>query len=325
MRHVSGFFKCVWVALKRTFKAFDDIDPFNKSIVIAYYSILSLPGLLVIIINIAGYFFGQEAVTGEITRQVDDVVGGNTAADLQNIVARASVNEKTTLASILGVATLIFGATGVFYNLQQIFNAIWEVKPKPKGKILKLIKDRVFSFGLILVIGFLLLISLVLSALLAALSNWVSQHIAEGLQIVFKILDIVFSLGVITVLFAALFKFLPDAEVRWKSVWVGAVLTSLLFVVAKFLLGLYFGTSEPGSTYGAAGSIVLIMLWVSYAGIILLFGGLFTRVYADVKGHATAPSKHADNSEPRIAGGTLAASKQSRRHTMRRIPGYKPQ
>lgn len=310
MAKISRFFKHIWSTLKRTFKAFGDIDPFNKSIVIAYYTILSLPGLLVIIINLAGYFFGQEAVTGEVTRQIGGAIGGDTAKQVENMIARAAVNEKTTLASVLGIATLIFGATGVFYNLQLIFNAIWEVKPKPKGKFLKLIKDRVFSFGLILVIGFLLLVSLVLSAALAAVSNWVSSHISESLQILFKILDILISLGVVTVLFAALFRFLPDAKVQWRSVWLGAILTSLLFVVAKFLLGLYFGKSDPGSTYGAAGSIVLIMLWVSYAGVILLFGGMFTRVYASKFGHVTPPSEHADNTEPQIAGGSLSGTKE---------------
>lgn len=310
MAKIGRFFKHIWSTLKRTFKAFGDIDPFNKSIVIAYYTILSLPGLLVIIINLAGYFFGQEAVTGEVTRQIGGAIGGDTAKQVENMIARAAVNEKTTLASVLGIATLVFGATGVFYNLQLIFNAIWEVKPKPKGKFLKLIKDRVFSFGLIVVIGFLLLVSLVLSAALAAVSNWVSSHISESLQILFKVLDILVSLGVVTVLFAALFKFLPDAKVQWRSVWVGAILTSLLFVVAKFLLGLYFGKSDPGSTYGAAGSIVLIMLWVSYAGVILLFGGMFTRVYASKFGHVTAPSEHADNTEPQIAGGSLSGTKE---------------
>lgn len=311
MAKAGRFLKQIWDTFKKTFKAFGDIDPFNKSIVIAYYTILSLPGLLVIIINIAGYFFGQEAVTGEVTRQIGGAIGGDAAGDIENMIARASVSEKTTLASVLGVATLVFGATGVFYNLQLIFNAIWEVKPKPKGKLLKLIKDRIFSFGLILVIGFLLLVSLVLSAALAAVSNWVANHISEGLKVLFKILDIVVSLGVITVLFAGLFKFLPDAKVRWKSVWTGAIITSGLFVVAKFLLGLYFGKSDPGSTYGAAGSVVLIMLWVSYAGLILLFGGVFTRVYATKRGHVTAPSEHADNTEPQIAGGSLAASKDN--------------
>jgi membrane protein len=309
MAKFKKFLRDNWSVLKKTFKAFGEIDPFNKSIVIAYYTIFSLPGLLVIIINIAGYFFGHEAVTGQISTQIGGAVGGNAASDIQKIVAQASMSKGTTLATVLSVATLIFGATGVFYNLQQIFNAIWEVKPKPKSKFLKLIKDRLFSFGLVLVIGFLMLVSLVLSAALSAVSDWVASHISEALKIIFKVLDIVVSLGVITLLFAAMFKFLPDAKVKWRSVWVGAILTSLLFVVAKFLLGLYFGKSEPGSTYGAAGSIVLIMLWVSYAGLILLFGGLYTRVYASQRGHVTRPSEHARNSGEQIAGGSLAASK----------------
>ncbi|MGC1243325.1 MAG: YihY/virulence factor BrkB family protein [Chryseosolibacter sp.] len=311
MQKIRRFGKEVWVAMKQTFSAYGDIDPFNKSIVIAWYTIFSLPGLLVIIINIAGYFFGTEAVTGQITGQVGGMIGGDTAGEMERLIANSTQSKGTTLSSILGIATLIFGATGVFYNLQLIFNQIWEVKPKPKeGKILKLVKDRVFSFGLILAIGFLLLVSLVLSAGLAAVATWVSNHISESLKVIFKVLDIVVSLGVITVLFAALFKFLPDAKVQWRSVWVGAALTSVMFVIAKFLLGLYFGKSDPGSTYGAAGSIILIMLWVSYAALILLFGGLFTRLYANRKGHKTAPSEHAENSEPQIAGGTLTNSKK---------------
>jgi membrane protein len=295
MGKLSRYIKLFWRLLKRTFKEWGELEPFNKSIIIAYYTIFSLPGLLVIIINIAGYFFGKEAVTGEITGQIQEMIGGDTARDIEKIIANATQTEGTTLASILGIATLLFGATGVFYNLQQIFNKIWEVKPKPKGKILKLVKDRIFSFGLILVVGFLMLVSLVLSAALSALAGWVSSHISDSFRTIFKLLDIIVSLGVITLLFAALFKFLPDAEVRWRSVWAGALLTSALFVIAKFALGLYFGKSEPGSTYGAAGTVILIMLWVSYAGMILLFGGMFTRVYANRKGHATAPSEHADS------------------------------
>ena len=309
MGKLNGFLKKIWKAVKKTFKTFGDLEPFNMSIVIAYYTIFSLPGLLVIIINIAGYFFGQEAVTGEITRQIGDAIGTDTAEDIEEMVASAAVTEGSTLSTILGVATLLFGATGVFYNLQQIFNKIWEVKPKPKGKILKLVKDRIFSFGLILAIGFLLLVSLVLSAALAAVSAWVASHISESLKVIFKVLDIIVSLGVITLLFAALFRFLPDAKVQWRSVWVGAVITALLFVVAKFLLGLYFGKSNPASTYGAAGTIVLIMLWVSYAGILLLFGGLFTRVYAAERGHVTEASEHAVDTGQQISDPSLAATK----------------
>lgn len=301
MARVSGYWKELWATLKQSVSAFGDIEPFNKSIIISYYTIFSLPGLLVIIINIAGYFFGKEAVTGEITTQMQSIIGGNTANDIQRIIANASKTEGSTLASVLGIATLAFGATGVFYNLQQIFNKIWEVKPKPKGgKILELVRDRVFSFGLILVIGFLLLVSLVLSAALSALSGWVTAHISESFKILFRVLDIVLSLGVITVLFAALFKFMPDAKVRWKTVWTGAVITSLLFVVAKFALGLYFGTSNPASTYGAAGTIILIMLWVSYAGMILLFGAVFTKVYAVRKGYVPEARAHAEVAGPQI-------------------------
>ena len=262
-----------------------------------------------IIVNIAGYFFGTEAVTGQISGQIQGMIGGETAGDIERIIANATASRGTTLASVLGVATLMFGATGVFYNLQQIFNKIWEVKPKAKSKFLKLVKDRIFSFGLVLVIGFLLLVSLVLSAALSAVSDWVASHISESLKILFKVLDILVSLGVITLLFAAMFKFLPDAKVRWRSVWVGAMVTAVLFVIAKFLLGLYFGKSEPGSTYGAAGTIILIMLWVSYAGMILLFGGIFTRVYANRKGHVTSPTEVARNTGPQIAHGTLSKSK----------------
>jgi membrane protein len=296
--------------LKKTFKIFWEREPFNNSIIIAYYTIFSLPGLLVIIINLAGYFYGTEAVTGQITSQIQGMIGGDTAGDIEKIIANATQSEGTTLASILGIATLIFGATGVFYQVQQIFNKIWEVKPKPKGKFLKLLKDRVFSFGLILVVGFLLLVSLVLSAALSALGSWVSGHISEGLNIIFKMLDIVVSLGVITILFAALYKFLPDAKVGWKSVWTGATLTSILFVVAKFALGLYFGKSEPGSTYGAAGTIILIMLWVSYAGLILLFGAEFTRVYADRKGHRVAPTSNAAPTHGQNDNGAIVNKKK---------------
>lgn len=324
MGKFRGFFVRVWKALKKTAKSFGDLEPFNMSIVVAYYTIFSLPGLLVIIVSIAGYFFGQDAVTGQVTDQIGGVIGGNTASDIEKMIARAAVNEKTTLASILGVATLLFGATGVFYNLQQIFNKIWEVKPKPKGKLLKLVKDRVFSFGLILAIGFLLLVSLLLSAALSALSSWVASNVSDSLQVVFRVLDVLVSLGVITLLFAAMFRFLPDAKVRWKSVWVGAVVTALLFVVAKYLLGVYFGQSEPGSTYGAAGTIVLIMLWVSYAGIILLFGGLFTRVYANEMGYVTKPSAHAEDSEPQIAGGSLGGTKKHGRSAPRPSVPDKP-
>jgi len=278
--------------IKETFIKWKEMDPFNNSILIAYYTIFSLPGLLVIIINVGGYFYDEKQVTTQVINQIQSTIGGDTAKDIESIIEKASESKGTVLSSILGIATLLFGATGVFYQLQQMLNKIWEVKPKvkTKQKILELIRDRVFSFGLILVIGFLMLVSLVLSAGLSALSDWVSARMSFGVTFLFGILDFALSLAVISFLFAAMYKFLPDAKIAWKDVWLGAIVTGVLFVLAKFALGIYFGKSDPGSTYGAAGSIILIMLWVSYSGLIILFGAEFTHQYMVSKGKQVEPT-----------------------------------
>jgi membrane protein len=281
MNKVTSLLTKFWELIKETFLRWNERDPFNNSSIIAYYTIFSLPGLLVIIISIAGTIYGKQEIATQIYSQIESTMGYDTARDIESIVGKASESKGTVLASILGIATLLFGATGVFYQLQQMLNKIWSVKPKAKTKqkILQLVRDRVFSFGLILVVGFLMLVSLVISTALSAVSTWVSVHISESINILFKILDVLFSIGVITLLFAAIFKFLPDAKIRWRHVWIGSIMTAVLFVLAKFALGLYFGKSDPGSTYGAAGSIILIMLWVSYTALILLFGAEFTCVY----------------------------------------------
>jgi membrane protein len=311
MANLSINVKDFWTMFKDTFRQWNEREPFNNSIIIAYYTIFSLPGLLVIIINVAGYFFEKESVTKNVTTQIQGVVGGDSAKDVEEILTNTqSEDDKAiSLASILSVATLLFGATGVFYQLQQILNKMWEVKPKPKQKILKLLKDRVFSFGLILVVGFLLLVSLVLSAALTAVSDWVGSHVSESLNVVFKILDILVSFGVVTLLFAAIYKFLPDAKIKWRDVWMGAIVTAVLFVIAKFLLGLYFGNSDPGSAYGAAGTIILIMLWVSYAGLILLFGAEFTQVYATKHGRKIVPAEGAESTGGQGDNGAIVNKK----------------
>ena len=292
MKKSINWFVDFWETIKTTFVQWIDRDPFSNSTIIAYYTIFSLPGLLVIIINIAGSFYDKEVVTDRISTQIESMMGGDTATDIEAIIGNASKSKDTALASILGIITLLFGATGVFYQLQQMLNKIWKVEPKVKTrqKILVLIRDRLFSFGLILAVGFLMLVSLVLSAALSALSTWVSTHLSDSLNVIFKLLDILISLGVITILFAAIFKFLPDAKIRWCDVWLGAILTAILFVVAKFALGLYFGKSDPASAYGAAGTVILIMLWVSYTGLILLFGAEFTQVYIHRHGEKPKPT-----------------------------------
>lgn len=282
-----------WLLVKDTAVSWYEHEPLQSGAAISFYTIFSLPGLLVIVIAIAGLIFGEEAVTAKISSEVGTLIGGDAAEDIESIVARAREGGSGVLASIIGIVTLLFGATGVFYQIQQDLNRIWEVKAEPKRAILKVIRARVFSFGLVLAVGFILVVSLVVSAALSAASDWVSARLSESLLVLFGVLDVAISIGLMGLLFAAIFKFLPDAKVRWREVWIGALVTSVLFTAAKFLLGLWLGSAQPGTTYGAAGTIVLIMLWVSYASVILLFGAEFTGVYAKRFGRKIEPARGA--------------------------------
>lgn len=280
--------------LKETYKRWNAKDPFRESAVIAYYAIFSLPALLAIIIAIAGFFFGQEAVSGQISDQISAAMSPETAEQVEEMVAKASESKTSVWATVLGVAVLIFGATGVFVQLQKSLNNIWEVKVDPKKEgILTTIRTRIFSFGLIVSIGFLMLISLVITSILTAASDWVKARWPDYLLYVFEAVNFIVSFAVITAMFALMFKILPDAKIKWRQVWVGAGLTSLLFIIGKYALGLYFGKADPASAYGAAGSLVLIMLWVSYSSMIVFFGAEFTKVYADFYDGEVAPADNA--------------------------------
>lgn len=294
--HLWQTTKSIASLLKDTVVRWAARDPFRNSVVIAWYTVFSLPGLLVIVVSIAGYFWGEEAVTNEIKSQIGGMIGPETASAIQTMIASASTDGALTISSLLGLLTLVFGATGVFYQLQQVLDIMWEVKPAPQKtarKILKQLKDRLFSFGLILTVGFLLLVSLALSTVLTILSNWVARHFSDTLSFIFRFLDFGLSLSVITLLFAAIYKYLPDVEIRWRDVSIGAFVTALLFMLAKYGLELYFSNSDPGSTYGAAGSIILIMLWTNYSALILLLGAEFTQVYASRYGVGIRPSEFA--------------------------------
>ena len=280
--------------LKEAFKKWWDRDPFRESAVIAYYAIFSLPGLLVVVVTIAGYFWGGDAVSGRLYGQVAGALGSDTAEQVQNIVTIASQSKDSIWGTIMGVGIIIFGATGVFAQFQKSLNTIWEVEASAtKSGIMSFLKTRIFSFGLIVSIAFLLLISLVVSSILSAFSSWVLVHWSESLLIIFQIFNVVFSLAIIAVLFALMFKFLPDAKIRWRTVWIGAFATSLLFVIGKSALGLYFGKASPGSGYGAAGSIILILLWTSYSSMIVFLGAEFTKVYSDFLYGEAPPTEHA--------------------------------
>lgn len=286
--------KDLFSLLKETYQEWNEDDPWRMAAAMSYYAIFSLPGLLIIVITVAGYFFSEAAVEGEIENQIAEMIGQEAARSVQNMISNAQNIESSTWAAIIGIATLIFGATGVFYQLQQSLNKIWEVEvKKEEAGIKKLLLDRVSSFGMILIIGFLLLISLVLTAGLSALSDYISKNLPEYLLYVFYVAEFLVSYGLITLLFALIYKVLPDVTIKWSAVWVGALVTGALFVIGKFGLGIYFGNSDPASAYGAAGSLILILLWVSYSCLILFFGAEFTKVYARRYGHKIQPSSHA--------------------------------
>lgn len=264
-----------------TFKAWNADDPWRLSAVVAYYAVLSLPGLLVIIVNVVGAIWGHEIVQGQLTNEISEAIGRDAAQSIQTMMMETQNSQKNTLATILGIGTLIFGATGAFYHLQISLNQIWKIKPDPYSGIKKIITDRARSFAFILVIGFLLLVSFILTAALSALNDYIRRIFPEIIVYIAYGLDIILSIGIITILFALIFRYLPDVKIRWKTVWIGAGITAVLFVLGKFLLGLYFGETDPGSTYGAAGTVVLILLWVSYSCLILFFGAEFTWVFAE--------------------------------------------
>lgn len=273
--------KGVWSLLKKTGTAWLAIDPFRQSAVIAYFAIFALPALLVIIITVAGAAFGADAIDGKIYGQVSQTMGAETAEQVREMLQKATATKTSIWATVMGVITILVGAIGVFIELQKTLNIIWDVKASPRKGIWGFMRARVFSFGLILSIAFLLIISLVMSTLLSAASELFRAESSEVLLFIFRLVNFVVSLGVLSMLFALMFRFLPDAKIAWRHVWTGALLTGVLFTLGKMVLAFYFTTADPGSGYGAAGSVILILLWTSYSSMILFLGAAFTRVYAE--------------------------------------------
>jgi membrane protein len=260
---------------------------------LAYYTVFSLAPLLVISISIAGLAFGREAAEGQIFDQLRGLLGEESGRAMQVIVQNASQEPKTgVLATIIGFALLLFGASGVFGQLQTSLNAIWGVQPKPGRGILGIIHDRILSFGFILVVGFLLLVSLLLTAAISFAGQRFGEMIV-GMEALVQLLNTILSLAVITLLFAMMFKFLPDAKIAWRDVWIGAFITALLFTIGKFALGVYLGRSGVASSYGAAGSLIVLLLWVYYSSQIVFFGAEFTQVYANRFGTHVSPANNA--------------------------------
>jgi len=269
-------------------------DPFKESAVIAYYAIFSLPGLLVVVLSIAGYFFGADAVNNHLASQVSSYLGPETAKQIQDIIATTSQSKNSVWATGLGIITILVGATGVFAEFQKSLNIIWEVKAdESKSGLWSLIRVRLFSFGLLVAIAFIMLVSFILSTLLIALGNWLSSHFSDSLLIIIQVANFIISYLIIVVVFALMFKFFPDAKIKWNHVWRGSILTAILFLLGRYGLSIYFSKADPGSGYGAAGSIILILLWVSYSSMIVFYGAEFTHAYAKQKDGFIPPDKNA--------------------------------
>jgi membrane protein len=281
-----------WATIKETGSDWVDDNASRLAAALAYYTLLSLAPLMVIIIGVTGLVLGPEAARGQVAGELGSLVGGEAAKGLETVVASARSPSSGVIGTIVGVVTLFIGASGVFGELQSALNTIWEVAPKPNRGILGQLKDRFLSFTMVLGVAFLLLVSLVLSTVLSTLGGFFA-HTLPGGETLWHAVNFVFSFAMVTALFALIFKYVPDAKIQWRDVWVGATMTAFLFTLGKLALGLYLGKAAVGSSYGAAGSLIVLVVWVYYAAQILFLGAEFTQVQARRRGAEIEPSENA--------------------------------
>jgi membrane protein len=282
----------IWQFSKTTFDQWYAHDPFQLAAALAYYTLFSLAPMVIILTGIVGLFFGTTAAENYILGALSGIVGPQSAQAVQEVARNASQEQGGLLATIVGFVLLLFGAGGVVGQLQHSLNSLWGVTARPELGWWAVIRARFFSYAMLLGIGFLLLVSLIASTVLSALSKYLGT-LLPGADFLWHIVDLVVSFGFTVVLFAMIYKVLPDVHIEWRDVWIGATLTSLLFTVGKFLIGLYLGQSSVATTYGAAGSLVSVMLWVYYSALIFFFGAQVTKVYATEYGHGVAPTEYA--------------------------------
>jgi Predicted membrane protein len=279
--------------LRRAAKEFLSDNGMKLSASLSYYTLFSIGPFLIIIISFAGIFFGQDAVRGSLYRQLQGMVGHDAAVQVQNIIANVQQTDGGVMGAIVGIAILMLGATGVFNEIQSSINFIWSIRAKPNKGWLKLLRNRLISFSLVISCGFILLVSRVISALMDVLSDRLLLYFPNATVVLVKIFNYVLLFLVTGLLFAVIFKVLPDASIRWKDIFFGAAFTALLFMIGKFLIGFYLGNSHVRSTYGTAASLIILLLWVYYSSIILYFGAEFTKVYAIQNGAGIRPRKTA--------------------------------
>lgn len=286
-------FKGIWTVLKNSFSGFSNDNVTKLSASLAYYTMFSMGPLLVMIIALCGIFLGRDAIEGKVYEQLQGFLGHDTALQLQQIIKNAFISGKGKLAIIIGSISLVIGATSVFGEMQDSINRIWGLKPKPKKGWLKYLQNRFLSFSVIISLGFLLLVSLAISSIIEGFSNKLEAAYPDVTVVVFYIINLVITLIITSLIFGVIFKVLPDAKIKWKDVIAGSITTALLFMLGKFGISFYIGKSNVGSTYGAAGSLVVLLLWIYYSSIILYFGAEFTKAYAVEYGTAIMPSEYA--------------------------------
>jgi membrane protein len=283
----------LWSIIKNASNGFIDDKLMKLSGALSFYMIFSMGPLLLIIITMCSVFFGRAAVEGKVYAQLEGFVGHDTAAQLQSIIQHAAISGKGTLATIIGVVFLVIGASSVFAEMQDSINMIWGLKPKPKSGWIAFLKNRLLSFSIIVSLGFLLLVSLSFSALVEAFGNHLKLIIPGMSVMLVYVINFCITVGITTFIFAVIFKVLPDAEIKWKDVTMGSVATMVLFLFGKFAISFYISKSNVGSTYGAAGSLIILLLWIYYSAMIVYFGAEFTKFYAITFGDEIKPTDYA--------------------------------
>lgn len=279
--------------LKQTFKEYNEDKVPRLAAALAYYTVFSIPPLLVIVIAIVGFFFGRSNAQDAILQQVSNLIGAQGADAIGTILMSTDDPEGGLIATIIGVVLLLLGASGVFGQLQDSLNTIWEVRPKPGQGIGAMIRKRFFTFSMVLGVGFLLLVSMVITTFLVSLGT-IIRGVLPGSTLVLQIVNFLVAFLLITLLFGLIYRYVPDAKIAWKDVWLGAAVTTLLFTIGKQVIGLYLGNSDIGSTFGIFASLIVLLVWVYYFAQIMLFGAEFTQVYANMYGAHIVPEKNAE-------------------------------
>jgi len=279
--------------LKESYKGFNDDECPKLAASLSYYTIFSLPPLLIIIISLSGFFFGADAVRGELFGQINGLVGNSAAIQIQEIIKNVKLSHSSAFATTFGIIILLVGASGVFVEIQDSINFIWGLKAKPKRGLIKFIKNRLMSFSMIGSVGFLLLVGLIINSVMDLLNTRLSVYFPADIVYLFYALNLFVVFVIITLLFTVIFKTLPDGKLALRDCLIGASFTTFLFMLGKFGIGAYLGQSAIGSWYGAAGSVILILVWVYYSAIILYFGAEFTKVFAETHGKKIIPNGYA--------------------------------